>query len=65
MSKFQIVQNDLSAQGDAQRFAFAIVQGIHCWSCPVEMPISKMIIKLPKNFIERVQPQTTAAMLLL
>jgi hypothetical protein len=36
------------------------VRGICCWSCPVAMLKSKMIIKLPKCFLERVQPQTNA-----
>jgi len=49
----------------SQRFAFAIVQGIQCWSRPVKMPIRNMIMKLTKSLLERVQPQTTAAMLLL
>ena len=34
--------------------------GIRCWSCPVAMIKRKMIIKLPKSFLERVQPQTKA-----
>ena len=44
-------------------FCIDEVRGICCWSCPVAMLKRNMIIKLPKSYLERVQPQTTAAML--
>ena len=46
-------------------FCICEVKGIHCSSCPVEMLTRNLIMKLTKSFLERVQPQTTAAMLLL
>ena len=41
-------------------FCIAEVRGFHCWSCPVVMIKRKMIIKLPKSYLERVPPQTKA-----
>lgn len=34
---------------------------IHFWSCPVAMFKRNVIMKLPKSYLERVQPQTIAA----